>query len=102
MFPFCLIGFITIPVLLTLEPRNRTINEKFMRVDWVGGSLFIASNTSFLMAISWGGTQAPWGSFRTLVPLILGITGLAFATYGGTAIQGFLVRKVFLSTCNNR
>ena len=34
------------------------------------------------MPISWGGVLFPWSSFRTLVPLILGIAGgLAFVVY---------------------
>ncbi|KJZ75497.1 hypothetical protein HIM_05193 [Hirsutella minnesotensis 3608] len=31
------------------------------------------------MAITWGGTQFPWGSWQTLVPLIAGSTGLVVA-----------------------
>lgn len=117
MFPFCFIGFATIPWVLTLKPRTETLRQKLLRVDWLGGFLFITSCTIFLVAISWGGTQEPWGSFRTIVPLVLGILGLAvtalwetygarepflrrslfhcpssFAAYVGATIQGFLVR----------
>jgi hypothetical protein len=116
MLPFCFIGFATIPWVLTLKPKTETLQEKLMRVDWLGGALFISSSTSFLIAVSWGGTQEPWSSFRTIVPLVLGIAGLiltglwetfgakepflrrslfhcpsAFAAYFGALIQGFLV-----------
>lgn len=115
----CFIGFATLPWLLTLKPRTETLNEKLMRVDWLGGVLFISSSTSVLIAISWGGSQESWSSFRTLVPLILGIVGLvitaiwetygarepflrrnlfhcpsAFMAYAGATIQGFLVSFV--------
>jgi MFS family permease len=116
MFPFCFLGFVTIPWLLTLKPRTETLEEKLLRVDWIGGCLFISSSTSFLISISWGGTQEPWSSFRTIVPLVLGTVGLvvtavyetyiarepflphklfyctsSFAAYLGALIQGFLV-----------
>ena len=117
MFPFCFIGFVTIPSLLTLKPRTESLREKLGRVDWIGGALFISSSASLLIAISWGGSQEPWHSFRTIVPLVLGTLGIvgtgiwerygarepflrrslfycpsAFMAYAGATIQGFLVR----------
>lgn len=77
MFPFCAFGLIAIPLLLTLKPKRETLGAKLARVDWVGGFIFTSSATSFLIAISWGGTQYSWSSAHTLVPLILGILGLA-------------------------
>jgi MFS family permease len=116
MLPFCFIGFATIPWVLTLKAKTDTLQAKLKRVDWFGGALFISSMTSFLIAISWGGTQEPWASFRTIVPLTLGALGLilttlweayrakepflrrslfycpsAFAAYFGAFIQGLLV-----------
>lgn len=95
------------------------MKEKLLRVDWLGGFLFISSSTSLLIAISWGGTKEPWSSFRTLVPFSLGFAGLiitglwetygarepflrrrlfycpsAFAAYAGATIQGFLVSPI--------
>lgn len=118
MFPFCFVGFASIPWLLTLKPKTSTLREKLLRVDWMGGFLFISSSTAFLIAISWGGTQEPWGSFRTIVPLVLGVIGMAaallwercyarepflrrslfhcrssFAAYIGAAVQGLLVSE---------
>jgi len=42
------------------------------RVDWVGAMLFISGLTSFLVGLSFGGTNYPWQSYQTLLPLILG------------------------------
>lgn len=123
MFPFIFIGFATIPFILTLAPRTESMKVKLGRVDWKGGALFISSSTAFLIAISWGGTMEPWGSWRTIVPLVLGLGGLvatvfwetyyakepffgrklfycrdAFAAYVGALLQGFLVRSVFNTT----
>lgn len=77
MFPFCGLGLIAVPLLLTLAPRTATVGEKMRRVDWVGGVLFMSSATSFLIAISWGGTEYAWYTTSTLVPLCLGTFGLA-------------------------
>lgn len=49
MFPVCAIGLVLTPWLLTLKPPNATLREKFAKIDWVGGGLFIASSTSFLI-----------------------------------------------------
>lgn len=42
------------------------------RIDWIGATLFITGLTSFLVGLSFGGTNYPWGSYQTLLPLILG------------------------------
>jgi len=47
-------------------------------VDWLGSVLFIGSTTSFLIPITWGGVSYAWNSWRTLVPLIIGVVGLVF------------------------
>ncbi|KAI0909569.1 major facilitator superfamily transporter [Ustulina deusta] len=76
MFPFLAFGLVSVPYLLTLNPRKATINEKLARIDWVGSSIFTGSATSFLIAVSWGGSQFEWNSAHTLVPLIVGFVGL--------------------------
>lgn len=57
MFPICGIGLVAVPYLLTLRPKKATAQEKLSRIDWIGGVIFTGSTTSFLIAISWGGTQ---------------------------------------------
>ncbi|XXH01380.1 hypothetical protein Hte_007740 [Hypoxylon texense] len=76
MFPICGFGLVAIPYLLTLRPRKATAQEKFSRIDWLGGFLFAGSATAFLIAISWGGTQHPWNSAATIAPLVIGIVGI--------------------------
>ena len=71
-FPFCGIGFILIPLTVKLQTRATSFRHRLLQVDWTGGLLFIAGTTLFLIAITWGGTEFPWGSYQTLVPLILG------------------------------
>ena len=99
MFPFCFIGFCTIPWLLTLKPRADTFGGKVRRVDWFGGVLFIASSTAFLVAVSRGGVEEPWGSFRTIVPLVLGPLGIAgtIVWEATGAVEPFLLHSLFHS-----
>ncbi len=76
------------------------MRENLLRVDWIGGFLFISSLTSFLMGISWAGVQFPWSSFRTTVPIVAGAIGvllsLLWECYG--ARQPFLRKSIFYSS----
>lgn len=74
--PFCGLGFLTLPYCLRLHHPPGRLASKLLGFDWVGAFLLTASTTSFLMPVSWGGVMFAWSSFRTLVPLILGICGL--------------------------
>ena len=42
-----------------------------------GNLLVTSSTTSCMIALTWGGIQFPWTSAHVLVPLILGLVGLA-------------------------
>lgn len=44
-----------------------------------GNSLIMASSISCMLAITWGGVQFAWTSPRTMVPLIIGVIGLALS-----------------------
>ncbi|KAK7747496.1 hypothetical protein SLS53_001751 [Cytospora paraplurivora] len=99
MFPFCGFGLVAIPSLLTLKPKVETLADKLARVDWIGSLIFMGSATSFLIAISWGGTQFSWSSAATIAPLVIGAAGL-FGTalwerYG--AKEPFLRHDLFYS-----
>ncbi|KAF8470174.1 major facilitator superfamily domain-containing protein [Kalaharituber pfeilii] len=80
--PFSAIGFILVPIFLKLHYKAEDLATKLKRVDWVGTFLFIASATSQLIPLTWGGVMYPWDHWRTLVPLLLGSAGLvAFVFY---------------------
>ncbi|KAI0965588.1 major facilitator superfamily transporter [Xylaria arbuscula] len=76
MFPFLAFSLVAVSCLLTLKPRKATLSEKLERIDWIGLFTFTGSATSFLVAVSWGGSQFEWNSAQTLVPLIVGLVGL--------------------------
>ncbi|EXJ84689.1 hypothetical protein A1O3_05359 [Capronia epimyces CBS 606.96] len=75
MFPLAGIGLVCVPLFVRLKPSS-SWTDMVTRVDWLGGILFICSATAVLIAVSWGGTQEPWGSWRTVVPLAVGAVGL--------------------------
>ncbi|PMD30686.1 MFS multidrug transporter [Hyaloscypha variabilis F] len=74
--PIVVIGFVGIIAFLNLSARERTMTEKISQIDYIGAFVFVASSTSFLVPISWGGVMYPWSSWHTLVPLLLGLVGL--------------------------
>ncbi|ETS75604.1 hypothetical protein PFICI_12548 [Pestalotiopsis fici W106-1] len=89
MFPFCGYGLICVPWLLTLKPREMiTTREKLRRIDWIGSLAFMVGTTLFLMAISWGGTQFAWNSAGELLPLCLGLVGIAATLVWGRYFTG--------------
>jgi MFS family permease len=97
--PFCGIGFVMVPLFVKLRTEKTSLKSKLLRVDWLGGFLFIGSLTSFLIAVSWGGVQFAWSSFQTLVPLLVGIAGVTISLfwerYG--AREPFLRKSLFHS-----
>lgn len=100
MFPFCAAGLLLSPSISILRAPPATLSEKLRRVDWIGGSLFILSQTIFLIALSWGGVQYSWSSPGTIVPLCLGAVGLTW-TVVYEAIwsrRPFLRRSLFWNT----
>jgi MFS family permease len=76
LLPFNCLALVIVLFCLRLHRKERILTEKLKEVDYIGSLLFVTSSTAFLIGISWGGTQFPWNSFHTLVPLILGIVGL--------------------------
>lgn len=90
--PFCAIGLAIIPFILKYDRPKATINDKLSNVDWTGSALFIVGTTSFLVGITWGGSQFPWDSAATLVPIILGLA-VVFIT---GLYEKFLAKVTFL------
>ena len=64
-----------VPLFIKLNMVPGSILQKLKRVDWLGNVVFVASTTSFLIPLTWGGVQYPWNSWHTLVPLLIGLAG---------------------------
>ena len=82
--PIGLLAFLMTNGKLKLLPRH----ERKHRLDYAGALLLIASSTSLLLALSWGGIRYPWTS-----PVVLGlfvaavVVGAGFATRLMTATE---------------
>ncbi|PGH03017.1 hypothetical protein GX51_04335 [Blastomyces parvus] len=75
-FPFIGVGTVLILLFLRLNFIPSSLLSKLRRIDYIGTVLFIGSTTSFLIPVTWGGVMYEWDSWRTLVPLLIGIVGL--------------------------
>ncbi|KAI0197939.1 putative multidrug resistance protein fnx1 [Astrocystis sublimbata] len=84
--PLSGLTFIMVVLSLKALPQGSNLMSKsaVKRIDFAGNALLVASITSILIALTWGGQEFPWSSFRTLVPLVLGLAGLPlFLLYEG-------------------
>ncbi|ORY17100.1 MFS general substrate transporter-like protein [Clohesyomyces aquaticus] len=67
---------------LHVNYKQEPIAAKLRRIDYGGNVIFIGSTVSILLALTNGGVQSPWDSWRTILPLVLGGVGLlAFFAY---------------------
>jgi MFS family permease len=77
-FPFCAISFVAACVFIRPgRASTAPLAQKLGQVDWAGAVLFVASLTSFLVGLSWGGVQHPWTSPATKAPIAAGMVGVA-------------------------
>ncbi|KAH7305290.1 major facilitator superfamily transporter [Stachybotrys elegans] len=78
-------GAAVIPILMLKmrkPPSNDTFAQRLARVDWTGNLILVLAVVSSLLSLTWAGTQNPWQSWRTIVPLVIGVLGLlGFAVY---------------------
>ncbi|KAJ6629600.1 major facilitator superfamily domain-containing protein [Mycena sp. CBHHK59/15] len=77
--PLSGVTFAVVAVFLRLHIPRESLREKLARVDWFGNGLIMASASSCMLALTWGGVRFPWSSARILVPLVLGLMGLVAA-----------------------
>ncbi|KAB8237120.1 major facilitator superfamily domain-containing protein [Aspergillus alliaceus] len=80
-FPFIGIGIVMVLLFLKLNTIPSSLVEKLRQVDYIGTVIFVASMTSFLIPLTWGGVSYSWSSWHTLVPLIVGFSGLCIFGY---------------------
>ena len=90
-----------VPIFLRLTATPGSFKKKLLRVDWTGNIVLIISTTAFLIPITWGGIQFPWNSWQTLVPLLLGLAGIAiFCPYEWLAAVEPTIRLDLLLSYN--
>ncbi|KAI6083931.1 putative transporter [Hypoxylon rubiginosum] len=86
--PLAIPVFVVMAVFLRLKyQREPTWKSALRRVDFVGALIFIPSMTSLLLGLVMGGTVYPWGSWRIILPIVLGVVGTAvFLVHQGSPI----------------
>ncbi|VUC23264.1 unnamed protein product [Clonostachys rosea] len=77
------IGWINLPLVaisaacafffMHLKPIEGSLGSRLARLDWLGMALFVTGCTIFSLPLSWAGALYPWGSWRTIVPLVIGV-----------------------------
>lgn len=57
--------------------RNRTSTwrQLLLRIDFIGGTIFIGSITAVLFGLVMGGVRYAWSSWHIVTPLVIGIAG---------------------------
>jgi hypothetical protein len=86
-------------LLLRVNHKNIPLKEKLARIDWIGNFLVLLSTFSILYALTNAGTDYPWSSWNIILPLILGLTGIAsFHTYEASRFCKYLTVPAHLFT----
>ncbi|KUI72225.1 hypothetical protein VM1G_08024 [Cytospora mali] len=100
------IGWINLPligvclpltiVFLRLRPMSDTFREQLARLDWTGMALFAAGAVLFTVPLSWAGEMYPWSSWRTIVPLVIGVAVLVvFVWYESKPAEAMFPYRIF-------
>lgn len=58
---------------LHLTPIEGDIKDKMRKLDWSGFALFTVIGTTVALPLSWANALYAWGSWQTLVPLVVGL-----------------------------
>ncbi|KAE8402192.1 hypothetical protein BDV37DRAFT_285000 [Aspergillus pseudonomiae] len=67
-------------------------------MDWIGMLLFLTGSTLFALPLSWAGNMYPWGSWRTILPLVIGaMTLLIFTLYEARPAEPIFPYRIFRS-----
>ncbi|KAJ5992460.1 MFS general substrate transporter [Penicillium sp. IBT 35674x] len=101
------IGWINLPVIsvalvlaiffMRLRPISQPL-EQVKRMDWLGMLMFMIGCILFALPLSWAGNMYPWGSWRTIVPLVIGVLMLlAFALYESRPNDPMFPYRIFSS-----
>lgn len=96
--PLLGVAIVLIPPFLTLQSIKQSTKAKLRQLDWIGMPTFITGMTSFMLSITWGGVLFSWTSWKTLLPLILGIMVLlAFTAYESQPVEPMIPYRIFVN-----
>ncbi|OTA61524.1 MFS general substrate transporter, partial [Hypoxylon sp. EC38] len=75
--PFVAIAFVLAFFFLHLRPIPLSFSVKARGLDWMGMALFTVGASATALPLSWADALYPWSSWRTIVPLVIGLLILA-------------------------
>ena len=85
--PVAGVALVLLAAVLRVQYTKDTMKNSLKRVDLAGNTLLITSVVSVLLALTWGGVDSPWSSWRTILPLVLGLLGIiAFLAIESTTL----------------
>lgn len=101
-------GWINVPLLgvdvvlaalfLRLKSLDEPLATRFARLDWIGSLMFTIGAAAFVLPLSWAGNLYPWSSWKTIVPLVIGLLVLlAFAVYEARPEAPLFPHRMFKS-----
>jgi MFS family permease len=71
------VSFIMLFFFFNVNHKRTGFKQSLVRFDWLGSFLVITSTVAIIFALTYGGARYPWSSWRVIVPLVLGLVGLA-------------------------
>ncbi|KAH9892310.1 major facilitator superfamily domain-containing protein [Xylariomycetidae sp. FL2044] len=96
--PISGLGLFLVIFFLKLRVIQQSVREKLARLDWGGLILFAVGCTLFSTPLAWAGAMYPWSSWRTLLPLCLGVVLLGiFGWYESKPKEPVFPYRIFRS-----
>jgi hypothetical protein len=74
--PICIIAAGGLWIFLKLEPPEASFRVALRNLDWIGMVLSTGSIVTLLYGLTTGGHLNPWGSAKTVVPIVFGVLGI--------------------------
>ncbi|KKY36479.1 putative efflux pump antibiotic resistance [Diaporthe ampelina] len=102
------LGWINVPLIgvdivlaalfLRLKSLEEPLSTRFARLDWIGSLMFTVGAAAFVLPLSWAGNLYPWSSWKTIVPLVIGmLVLLVFAFYEAKPEAPLFPHRIFKS-----
>jgi hypothetical protein len=81
---------------MNLRSTGLDFKTQLRRLDWGGMFLFTVGATCICLPVSWADTLYLWSSWRTILPLVIGVFALiAFGCYEARPIEPMLPYRLF-------
>ncbi|KAL2204073.1 MFS general substrate transporter [Sarocladium strictum] len=97
--PLSAVNLVLIFFFLKLETSKESLLKKLGRLDWIGLGLFSVGCIFVATPIAWAGAMYPWSSWRTILPLCIGVIILfVFGWYEGKPKEAVFPHRIFRVT----